>query len=62
MDPIDLEIQKRLDKLKEPLQNLPSEDELKKRLNDLKETPIITDINNKVCNLPILQNNISILY
>jgi len=50
MDPIDLEIRARLQKLKEPVQQVPSEDELHRRLRMLKDVPPKSDsaIANKV--------------
>lgn len=50
MDPIDLQIQNRLEKLKEKDQNqpIPSEDELYKRLRELKGLPATSSISNKV--------------
>lgn len=50
MDPIDLQIQKRLEKLKEKDQKqpIPSEDELYKRLRELKGLPATSSISNKV--------------
>lgn len=53
MDPIDLEIRRRLDKLKEPLQDAPlqdapSEEDLEKKLRELKGLPESSQISNKV--------------
>ncbi len=43
MDPLDLEIRKRLDKLKEPVINVPSDDELQSKLRGLKGLPEKSD-------------------
>lgn len=47
MDPRDIEIRRRLDKLKEPISEIPSEEEIRKRLDNLKEIST-SAISNKV--------------
>lgn len=48
MDPIDLEIRRRLDKLKEPLQDAPSSEDIERKLRELKGLPGSSEISNKV--------------
>lgn len=48
MDPVDLEIRRRLDKLKEPLPDTPSAEDLEKKLRELKGLPESSQITNKV--------------
>lgn len=48
MDPIDLEIRRRLDKLKEPIQDVPSQESLENKLRDLQGLPESSSLKNKV--------------
>ncbi|KAK7586008.1 hypothetical protein V9T40_003884 [Parthenolecanium corni] len=56
MDPIDLEIRRRLDKLKEPLQDAPSSEDIERKLRELKGLPGSSEISNKYVVFPKTQS------